>query len=54
MILLERSLLVLDDGVIEGRKVFSNIVKYLQSLSTASTEQTHRSIGCRLRRHAWR
>ena len=30
MILLERSLLVLDDGVIEGRKVFSNIVKYLR------------------------
>jgi Mg2+-importing ATPase len=30
MILLEKSLLVLDDGVIEGRKVFSNIVKYLR------------------------
>jgi Mg2+-importing ATPase len=30
MILLEKSLLVLDDGVIEGRKVFSNIVKYVR------------------------
>jgi P-type Mg2+ transporter len=30
IILLERSLLVLDDGVLEGRKVFSNIVKYVR------------------------
>jgi Mg2+-importing ATPase len=30
MILLERSLLVLDEGVLEGRKVFSNIVKYVR------------------------
>jgi Mg2+-importing ATPase len=30
MILLEKSLLVLDEGVIEGRKVFSNIVKYVR------------------------
>ena len=30
MILLEKSLLVLDEGVIEGRKVFSNITKYLR------------------------
>ena len=30
MILLEKSLLVLDDGVIEGRKVFSNIQKYVR------------------------
>jgi len=30
MILLERSLLVLDDGVLEGRKVFSNILKYVR------------------------
>jgi len=27
IILLENSLLVLDDGVIEGRKVFGNIIK---------------------------
>jgi len=30
LILLERSLLVLDEGVLEGRKVFSNIVKYVR------------------------
>ena len=30
MILLEKSLLVLDEGVIEGRKVFSNIIKYVR------------------------
>jgi Mg2+-importing ATPase len=30
MILLEKSLLVLDEGVIEGRKVFANITKYLR------------------------
>jgi Mg2+-importing ATPase len=30
MILLEKSLLVLDEGVIEGRKVFSNIQKYVR------------------------
>jgi Mg2+-importing ATPase len=30
MILLEKSLLVLDEGVTEGRKVFSNIIKYVR------------------------
>ncbi len=30
LILLEKSLLVLDEGVMEGRKVFSNIVKYVR------------------------
>jgi Mg2+-importing ATPase len=30
MILLERSLLVLDEGVLEGRAVFANIVKYVR------------------------
>jgi len=30
MILLEKSLLVLDEGVIEGRKAFSNIIKYVR------------------------
>jgi P-type Mg2+ transporter len=30
IILLEKSLLVLDEGVIEGRKVFGNIVKYIR------------------------
>jgi Mg2+-importing ATPase len=30
IILLEKSLLVLQDGVVEGRKVFANIVKYIR------------------------
>ena len=30
LILLEKSLLVLDEGVLEGRKVFANIVKYVR------------------------
>lgn len=30
IILLEKSLLVLEDGVIEGRKVFGNIIKYIR------------------------
>jgi Mg2+-importing ATPase len=30
IILLERSLLVLQDGIIEGRRVFANIVKYIK------------------------
>lgn len=30
VILLEKSLMVLDEGVLEGRKVFSNVVKYVR------------------------
>src|SRR6202035_4739258 len=30
MILLEKSLLVLEEGVLEGRKVFANILKYVR------------------------
>ena len=30
IILLERSLMVLEDGIIEGRKVFANIIKYIK------------------------
>ena len=30
IILLEKSLLVLEDGIIEGRKVFGNIIKYVR------------------------
>ncbi len=30
LILLEKSLLVLEDGIIEGRKVFCNIIKYIK------------------------
>jgi Mg2+-importing ATPase len=30
IILLEKSLLVLEDGIVEGRKVFANIIKYIK------------------------
>jgi Mg2+-importing ATPase len=30
IILLEKSLLVLEDGIVEGRKVFGNIIKYIK------------------------
>src|SRR6476660_1613421 len=30
IILLEKSLLVLEDGIMEGRKVFGNIIKYVK------------------------
>ena len=30
IVLLEKSLLVLEDGIIEGRRVFANIVKYIR------------------------
>jgi Mg2+-importing ATPase len=36
MILLERSLLVLDDGVMEGRRVFANILKYVRMGASSS------------------
>ena len=32
MILLEKSLKVICDGVIEGRKVYGNIIKYMKRL----------------------
>lgn len=30
IILLERSLMILEDGIIEGRKIFANIIKYIK------------------------
>jgi P-type Mg2+ transporter len=36
MILLEKSLLVLDEGVMEGRKVFANILKYVRMGASSS------------------
>ena len=30
IVLLEKNLLVLEDGIIEGRKVFNNIIKYIR------------------------
>jgi P-type Mg2+ transporter len=36
IILLEKSLLVLDDGVIEGRRVFANVMKYIRMGASSS------------------
>jgi len=36
IILLEKSLLVLKDGVIEGRKIFSNVVKYIEMAASSN------------------
>ena len=36
IILLEKSLLVLEDGILEGRKVFGNIVKYIKMGSSSN------------------
>ncbi len=36
MILLKKSLMVLEDGVVEGRRTFSNIVKYIKMGSSSS------------------
>jgi Mg2+-importing ATPase len=36
IILLEKSLLVLEDGIIEGRKVFGNIIKYIKMGSSSN------------------
>src|SRR5205085_12255587 len=36
IILLEKSLLILEDGIIEGRKVFGNILKYIKMGSSSN------------------
>jgi hypothetical protein len=36
LILLEKSLMVLDDGILEGRKVFANILKYIRMGASSS------------------
>jgi Mg2+-importing ATPase len=36
IILLEKSLLVLDDGVIEGRKTFANLLKYIRMTASSN------------------
>ena len=36
IILLERSLMVLDDGVLEGRTLFGNIVKYIKMTASSN------------------
>lgn len=36
IILLERSLMVLEDGILEGRKVFANIIKYIRMSASSN------------------
>ncbi|HEX9935169.1 MAG TPA: HAD-IC family P-type ATPase, partial [bacterium] len=36
IVLLERSLLVLEDGILEGRKIFSNIIKYIKMSASSN------------------
>jgi Mg2+-importing ATPase len=36
LVLLEKSLLVLEDGILEGRKVFANILKYIRMGASSS------------------
>jgi len=36
LVLLEKSLLVLEDGLLEGRKVFANILKYIRMGASSS------------------
>ncbi len=45
VILLEKDLMVLDDGVIEGRKVFVNILKYVRMGASANFGTTFSVIG---------
>ena len=42
IILLEKSLAVLGDGVIEGRKVFGNITKYIKTRKLEGTDPANR------------
>ena len=50
MILLEKSLMVLEEGVLEGRKVFANILKYIRmGASSALRQHVQRAGGQRLR-----
>lgn len=45
IILLEKNLLVLDDGVVEGRKVFGNILKYIKMGSSSNFGNMFSMIG---------
>ena len=45
IILLEKNLLVLDDGVIEGRKIFGNILKYIKMSSSSNFGNMFSMIG---------
>jgi P-type Mg2+ transporter len=45
IILLEKSLLVLDEGVLEGRKVFGNILKYIKMTASSNFGNMFSMIG---------
>ncbi len=45
IILLEKSLLILHQGVIEGRRVFSNLIKYLKMASSSNLGNTISMVG---------
>jgi len=48
VILLEKSLLVLEEGVIEGRKVFGNILKYIKMTASSNFGNMFSMIGASL------
>ncbi len=48
IILLEKSLLVLEEGVIEGRKVFGNIIKYIRMGSSSNFGNVFSLLGASL------
>jgi len=42
LVLLEKSLLVLEDGILEGRKVFANILKYIRMAPVPASQHVLR------------
>src|ERR1039458_2177458 len=48
LILLEKSLLVLEDGIIEGRKVFCNIIKYIKMGASSNFGNMFSMVGSNL------
>ncbi len=48
IILLEKSLLVLEDGIIEGRKVFCNIIKYIKMGASSNFGNMFSMVGSNL------
>jgi len=48
MILLEQNLLVLRDGIIEGRKVFGNLIKYIRMTTSSNFGNVFSMVGASL------
>jgi Mg2+-importing ATPase len=48
IILLEKSLLVLEDGVLEGRRTFGNIIKYIKMAASSNFGNTFSVLGASL------